>query len=263
MKNRYYRFFQEDGKSLMMAFDQGGLGKTDSDPEKIISAAVRGGIDGVLTTYGVLKNFGHLLGKIGVLMRIDAFPSALSDQPFLPKMADYTVEDIIRLGADGIVCNGMPGFQHNGIDYDKESVQMLTKVVSMCDRYGLLAGAEMLPNNFSTNPKDRTIDAMKIGCRLAAELGLDFVKTEYVHTVEEFKAVTQNCYVPIVALGGPFSKDSRAVLQYVRNAMDAGCKGIVMGRNIYSHENVEGMVRALRKVIHENADPDTAMLELQ
>lgn len=262
MKNRYYRFFQEDGKSLMMAFDQGGLGKTDCDPAEILSAAVRGGIDGVLTTYGVAKNYGQYLGKIGVLMRIDAFPSALSTEPFLPLMAEYQIEDAIRLGVDGIVCNGMPGFSYKETDFDKQTVQMITKVASMCDKYGLLAGAEMLPNNFSTDPKDRSIAAMKIGCRLGAELGMDFIKTEYVHTVDEFKEVVDNCYVPIVALGGPYSEDSHAVLQYVHNAMNAGCKGIVMGRNIYSHKNVEGMVRALHKIIHENATPDEAIKEI-
>ncbi len=262
MKNRYYRIFQEDGKALMMAFDQGGTGKNDWAPETIIPAAVRGGLDGILTTYGVIKNFGQYMGKIGVLMRIDAFPSALSDMTFLPTMSEYQIEDAVRLGVDGIVCNGMPGYKKDGVDYDKQSAQMLTKVVSMCDKYGLLAGAEMLPNNFSKDPKDRSISAMKIGCRLGAELGMDFIKTEYVGPVEEFKAVVENCYVPIVALGGPYSEDSRAVLQYVRNAIDAGCKGVVIGRNICNHKNVEGIVRALHRVIHGNAAPDEAMEEL-
>ena len=51
MKNRYYRFFREDGKALVLAFDHASSGDAWVDPAKVINGAREGGMDGILTTY--------------------------------------------------------------------------------------------------------------------------------------------------------------------------------------------------------------------
>jgi DhnA family fructose-bisphosphate aldolase class Ia len=45
----------------------------------------------------------------------------------------------------------------------------------------------------------------------------------------------------------------------VRGAMDAGASGVVFGRNIWQSPDPNGMVRALRAVIHDDAPVDAAM----
>jgi DhnA family fructose-bisphosphate aldolase class Ia len=260
MKSRYWRFFQEDNKTIIMAFDHGGGGRIPvDDPGKVISDAVKGGIDGILTTYGIAKNFRKEIGKAGLMLRIDAGGSALAPSRRLPR-ARYAIEDALRLGADGIMCMGVVG-----VEEDPEYMQLVADTAAACDKWGLLAAGEMTPNSVAYSPDlaSRPPEKMKVACRVAGELGLDLIKTQYIPPVESFKTVVANTYLPIVALGGPANPDSRVVLAYIREAMDAGCFGVAVGRNIWNHPNVTGFVSAIRKIVHEDADVDTAIKELE
>lgn len=259
MKNRYYRFFRKDENAVMMAFDFGAGGRTIvDDPGKILSAAVEGGIDGFLATYGICKNFRKEIGKAGLMLRIDAGGSALSPGKRLPHPR-YAIEDALRLGVDGIMSHGIVGS-----DDDPEYMQMVADIASGCDRWGLVAAGEMTPDHtaheadLSTRPPEK----MKVACRIAGELGLDFIKTQFIPNVADFKTVVANTYIPLLALGGPYVKDDRVVLQYVRDSMDSGMHGVVMGRNIWNHPNVAGIVSAVCKIVHQNTSVETALKEL-
>lgn len=261
MKNHYYRFFREDGKALILAFDHAGSGDLWADPAKIINGAREGGMDGILTNYGVISNFRKEIGKMGIMLRMDILGSALSKiNPFLeqPMTSPYTVEDAVRLGADGVMTMGIIG-----CDYDANNVRYIAKAASECEKYGLICASEILPNGFSDAPEDRSVRAMNIACRIGAEVGLDIVKTAFVEPVEEFKKIVDNCYVDVLALGGAKVNDDRAVLQSAKDAMDAGCKGLMIGRNVWGHSNIAGMARALNAIVHGNASVDDALKELQ
>ena len=71
MKRRYYNIFREDGKAVVMAFDDGVLGDSDLDIPCVIREARKGGIDAILTTYGIAKYFRKEIGNLGVILRID------------------------------------------------------------------------------------------------------------------------------------------------------------------------------------------------
>ena len=161
------------------------------------------------------------------------------------------------MGADGIMTMGIIGN-----DYDTKNLVYIAKLVAECNKYGLISAAEMLPNGFSSDPNDRSVKAMNIACRSGAEIGLDIVKTALIEPVEDFKKIVANCYTNILALGGAKVDDDRAVLQNARNAMDAGCKGLMIGRNVWGHKNIAGMARALCKIVHEDATVDEALKEI-
>ncbi len=261
MKNRYYRFFREDGKALILAFDHASHGDARVNPAKVINGAREGGMDGILTTYGVISRFRKEIGKMGVMLRMDVLGSALGKKdPILGQAmcSPYTVEDALRLGADGVMTMGIIG-----CDYDAENVRYIAKIAAECDKYGLICASEILPNGFSSDPEDRSVRAMNVACRLGAEVGLDIVKTAFVEPVEEFKKIVDNCYTDVLALGGAKVNDDRVILQNARNAMDAGCRGLMIGRNVWGHSNIVGMARALEAVVHENASVDEAMEKLQ
>jgi class I fructose-bisphosphate aldolase len=258
-----WRFFRSDGKALIMALDIGGQGKADFNPADIIPQAVEGGIDGILTTYGVIKNFRKEIGKIGIMLRMDATPTDITGFDSYPQLRKSKVKDALRLGVDGMMCMGYPGKELNGVSIDLPSMQNIAKLAAVCDRWGLVSAAEILPYGFSSDPAHRTIDLMKIAARVGAEQGLDFIKTAYVGPAAEFKKVVDNSYAPILVLGGPFNSDAKVMLEYVRGAMDAGCRGVVMGRNIFKNENIPGFVSAVTKIIHQDETVENAMKELK
>ena len=99
-------------------------------------------------------------------------------------------------------------------------------------------------------------DARYLGlaCRIAAEIGAHMVKTYYC---EGFDEVVRSTPVPLVIAGGK-KVPEREAITLAWNAVRAGAKGVDMGRNIFQSDCPVGMIRAVRAVVHEGADPEHA-----
>jgi putative autoinducer-2 (AI-2) aldolase len=99
--------------------------------------------------------------------------------------------------------------------------------------------------------KEMTRDAryFSLASRIAAEMGAQFVKTYYV--AEGFEKVTASCPVPIVIAGGKKLPEQEA-LEMCFRAIDQGASGVDMGRNIFQSVAPLAMLKAVKKVVHEN-----------
>ena len=86
----------------------------------------------------------------------------------------------------------------------------------------------------------------------------DIIKSEFVGG-EEFKKVVENCYVPILVLGGGKAKAIEDIFAHIRASLDAGAKGVIMGRNIVRHENVAQVCSAIAALIHDDASVEEAL----
>jgi class I fructose-bisphosphate aldolase len=87
--------------------------------------------------------------------------------------------------------------------------------------------------------------------RLAFELGCNIVKTVWTGSKESFSKVVKAAPIPVMLAGGPAQGDGGEVLEMVEQAMSVGAAGVCMGRQIFSSPNPEGMIKALRAIIHE------------
>ena len=87
-----------------------------------------------------------------------------------------------------------------------------------------------------------------LATRMLAELGATFVKTYYIE--EGFENVVAACPVPIVIAGGKKLPENDA-LNMAYKAIQAGAKGVDMGRNVFQSEHPVEMIQAIRKVVHE------------
>lgn len=258
MKSRYYKIFRPDDKVLIMALDHGGAGKIWLDPGRAIAASVEGGVDAVLINYGVIKRYRKEIGHAGIILRGEVYGTALEPgNPFLdaPSEIPFTAEDALRVGADAVITMGIAGVGHGA-----HNMQNLARMAAECDKYGMLCGAEMLYKTCKA-AGDYTEESLNTLCRAAAEVGADFVKGTFIEP-DGFKRVVNNCYVPLVILGGNKIDDDRQVLEQVASALACGAKGIAIGRNLWGHKNPAGMAAALRKLIHEDATVDEALREL-
>ena len=92
-------------------------------------------------------------------------------------------------------------------------------------------------------------------CRIAAEFGAKVVKTYWC---EEFDKVVNGCPVPIVMAGGPRCETEQEVFEFVHDGMQKGAIGLNLGRNVWQHEYPVPMMKALRAIIHEDADVKAA-----
>ena len=266
MKRRMNNIFAADGKAFVLAMDHAQMMPSPDlkDPGHIIREAVAGGVDGFLTSYGIIRNYAKDFGHAGIIMRADGGISALR-KPMNPMDLIYTPEDAIRVGADAMLCMGYPGSQVN-----EHTLKYLAKLCAEAEKYNLPVGAEMLPYGFEkpVDPKTnepidtRTVDAMAFACRQGAEFGADFIKAEYVGG-ENFRTVTEGCYAPILVLGGSKAKSEEEIFTGIKGALDAGAKGIIMGRNICRHSNIAGICAAIAAIIHDDASVEEACAMLK
>src|SRR5690606_34904566 len=97
---------------------------------------------------------------------------------------------------------------------------------------------------------------LALATRICAELGAKVVKTYWC---EDFEKVVEGCPVPVVIAGGPVCETEREVMDFVYDGMQRGAIGINLGRNVWRHSQPVAMMKALRAIIHDGADPDQAM----
>lgn len=253
-----------DGRALIVAMDHArthGVIDGLENPGKVIETMIDAGADGIMTTYGVIKHYRNLIaGRVPVLMRLDGGPSLYREDWLANTEWEllHSVEDALTFGASGVVLMAFIG-----IPVELKTLSIVARVASECVRANLPVVVEALPCPSLRIPDAKDPLVMASAARLAFEHGADYIKTYYTGTPQGFRMVVDNCPVPTLIAGGPKMNTVADTLQVVDGAMQAGAAGVVFGRNIWQSPNPGGMVRALKKVIHERASVADALNELK
>jgi putative autoinducer-2 (AI-2) aldolase len=66
--------------------------------------------------------------------------------------------------------------------------------------------------------------------------------------------VVKGCPVPVVIAGGPKCETEKQVFEFVYDGMQKGAIGVNLGRNVWQSPHPVAMAKALRAIIHEDAD---------
>jgi putative autoinducer-2 (AI-2) aldolase len=246
MENRLSRIIQPDtGRTVMLAVDHGYfLGPTTGLEEfgKTVTPLLPYA-DSLMLTRGALRNCVEPKGAPPIVLRVSGGQSilgALSDEG-----RTVAIEDAIRLNVAAMALSIYVGSPH-----ERQTLLALTELIDDGQEYGIPVLA------VTAVGKEMARDARYLGlcCRIAAELGVQFVKTYFC---EDFEKVAASCPVPIVIAGGK-KVEERAALELARNAVQSGAVGVDMGRNIFQSDSPVGMIQAVRAVVHENASVDDA-----
>lgn len=256
---RLNNIFRKTGRTLIVAMDHGsGMNVLPelANPAEKIERVVAGGADVIMTTFGIASKFADSIGSAGLVLRVDGGYSQMA-QNSNPIRRIYSVEDALRLGADGVVCMGFPGSK-----FEAETLPYLSELASDCYKWGMPLMAEMLPRGFEGGEDSRTPESIALACRMGVELGADFIKTDFTGDIESFKSVVAGTFAPIVVLGGGKAKDPIALLQQVYDSVQAGGRGVAMGRNVWRQPEPEKITRAIARILHEDATVEEAKKEL-
>jgi putative autoinducer-2 (AI-2) aldolase len=247
MKNRLARIFRPDsGRTVMLAVDHGyfqgpttGLERVDLSIVPIAPYA-----DALMLTRGILRSTIPATHRGGIVMRASGGPSILKE--LSDERIAVDMEDAVRMGVHGVAVQVFVGGEH-----ETQSVANMTGLVDAGYRYGIpVLGVTAVG-------KELTRDARYLGLatRICAELGAQVVKTYYC--ADGFEKVTAGCPVPIVMAGGKKLPELEA-LEMAYRAVQEGAAGVDMGRNIFQSESPAAMIRAVGKVVHEDARPEEA-----
>jgi putative autoinducer-2 (AI-2) aldolase len=246
MKNRLGRIFEEkSGRTVMLAFDHGyfqgpttGLERPDITILPLAPYA-----DALMLTRGILRSIIPPSLNKATVLRASGGPSILKE--LSNEHIAMDMEDALRLNACAVATQVFVGGE-----FETQSVTNLTKLVDAGNRVGMpVLGVTAVG-------KDMVRDAkyIRLATRMCAELGAAFVKTYFV---PDFETVTAACPVPIVIAGGKKLPELDA-LKMAAEAIAAGASGVDMGRNIFQSEAPVAMIKAVRKVVHENMKPEQA-----
>ena len=234
------------GKMLCIPMDHGisnGPIKGLEDPHAIIYKCEHHGLTSVIINKGILKTLPRPT-RVGILVHFSASTS-LSSFPNR-KMLTGSVEEAIRLGADGVSLHINIGGKE-----EPEMLEQLGTVAEQCHKWQMPLLAMMYPRGEKIkDPHDPEIVAHV--ARIGADCGADIVKTVYTGDIDSFSRVIKGTPVPVVIAGGPKAKTDLDILQMTEDAMKAGAKGITYGRNIFAHSTPEKMVQALASIIFKN-----------
>ncbi|GGC15994.1 class I fructose-bisphosphate aldolase [Cellulomonas carbonis] len=240
-------------RSFMVAFDRTlamGPEPYAEDSGRTIAAIAAHGADAILLSPGLLKQHGHLLAHRGapsVVCRIDfpfVGPADRGRGESFRLIA--SVEEAASLGADAVVMFHTLGYRDK--DAWADNLAAVGQVAEEARRVGLPLIVEAVPwGAEATDPRDRL--EVATAARIAAELGADAVKTEYVGSVEAMRTVVQSCPVPVFVLGGP-QVGVDELLDFTRDGIAAGATGVIYGRNVWQRSDSADVSARLRQVVH-------------
>jgi len=93
--------------------------------------------------------------------------------------------------------------------------------------------------------------------RIGWELGADILKLPYLGDQDAFADIINRTPVPSLILGGPATTPEETLTD-VEEAMEAGARGIMIGRSIWQTDDPAGMVEAMKEIVHNQTTADEA-----
>ena len=200
-------------------------------------------VDSLMLTRGVLRTSVDPEGTVPVVLRVSGGTSILKE--LSDEVVTTSMEEALRLNASAVAVSVFVGSPN-----EKQTLANLAGLVNEGERYGMPVLA------VTAVGREMTRDAryLALACRVAAELGASVVKTYYC---EEFRKVVDGCPVPVVIAGGKKLPEKEA-LDLAHKAVSDGAVGVDMGRNIFQSTSPVGMAKAVRAVVHDGKDADSA-----
>jgi predicted phospho-2-dehydro-3-deoxyheptonate aldolase len=247
-------FDQRSGRTVIVPMDHGvslGPGKGLTDMRATVDKIAEGGASAIVIHKGLVQHVGPSVGsRLGLIVHISASTSRSPDPNHKVLVAD--ADAALTLGADAVSihCN-------IGGDNEDAMISDFGAVSDRCTELGVPLLAMVYPRGKNVQ-NSFDVDLVKHCARLAAELGADVVKTNYTGSVDSFKEVVKGTPIPVVIAGGPKAKSDQDVLAMVQESIQAGAKGVSIGRNVFEHDDIAHMTRAIGKIVFQGMSAEEA-----
>lgn len=247
------------GKSLLLAYDQGlEHGPTDFndkniDPDYIMDIAIKGKFNGIILQKGIAEKYYQ--GKIPLILKLNGKTKFLKGDPLSTQLC--TVKEAIDLGAKVVGYTIYVGSCH-----EQKMFQEFEKIQREAHKNKLPVIAWMYPRGKAIK-HETSKKNLAYAARIGLELGADIIKTRYSGTINSFEWVIKSAGKVQVLVAGGSKKTSKNVLQEVFEVMQAGAKGMAIGRNIWQHEYPLKMTKAVKDIIFNNKTVQDAIKRLK
>jgi 2-amino-4,5-dihydroxy-6-oxo-7-(phosphonooxy)heptanoate synthase len=242
-----------DGRFLFVPLDHSlsdGPIATAAGFDSLVSDVVAGGADGVIVHKGRVRQIDpQVLSRCSLVVHLSASTAHGPDTNAKVLVGD--VEEAIRCGADAVSV-------HVNIGSDTEPAQLadLGTVAGACDRWGMPLLAMVYPRGPRvSDPSSPELLAHVVN--IAADLGVDLVKTVFASPTERMADVVRSSPIPIIVAGG---NDARQSLpDFALAALSVGCSGLAVGRRVFGSAAPRAAVRELADIVHGPQDSSRSL----
>ena len=248
-----------DGRMVILPLDHGvscgpipGL----QHLEQAIHVGTRGGADALVLHKGMLPYLAPVSRALpGIFLHLSA--STQLGPSFHHKVLVGTVEEAVRRGADGVSVH-----VNLGDDHEAEMLRDLGEVGSACALWQMPL-LVMIYVRGTRIPAAAPDSALAHAARVAAELGADIIKLPAPAELDTLATIAATSPVPVVVAGGSKLPNTGALLERVEMVLQAGARGVAMGRNVFQSEQPEQLLRVIVGMVHERWSAERAVDELR
>ncbi len=269
---RFDRLFNRhgDGRAVCVAADHGYMSDVTPNVVRlrpIVEAVIRGGVDGILLSPGQAMRLADLFpGREGpaLIIRADwmnmprlgtSNVANAVPQRLLYQQKVIRAEEALALGASAITIYLFLGYSDA---VEATGVEVCARFVAECRRAGLPCIIEPIAYGRRVTGAN-IVELLTLGARMAVELGADALKIPYTGDVETFRRLCEVAGVPVLVLGGARSDNERDALELFAEALEAGARGCLMGRNVTKSPDPERIVAQLCAIAHRGWTVDQAL----
>ena len=249
-----------DGRSVVFAFDHGVehgpsvFPEEHLDPRVILSKVVDAGVDAVMMPPGSARLTADIWsGRASLIVKVTGKTNMRPEDERLLQSPIAGVRDAVALGADGVAATVYWGSQYEDVMLERWSMIRME-----AEEYGMPVLQLAYPRGPAIEDRYR-VEIVMYGARAAAETGADLIKTYYTGSTESFSRVVRAASgVPVLMSGGAKASSVVEFLEKVYSVMEAGGRGVVVGRNVFQHRDPKSVIKAVMLVVHEGLEPGEA-----
>lgn len=242
-----------DGKILILAYDQGfEHGPTDfdergnEDPNYILDIARKTGVyTGLVFQKGIAERYWVGQNDLPPLvLKVNGKTSFhKGEEPVSLQLT--SVDKAASLGAVAVGYTIYVGSEHEEV-----MMQEFSRICDEAHDKGLISIMWAYPRGKHVEGRESSRDVVAYSARLGLELGADVIKLPYTGDAESFSWVVKNAGKAMVVVQGGTKKDEAGLLEEVRGLMQAGAKGMAIGRNIWQGSDPVGLSKKIAEIVY-------------
>jgi len=215
--------------------------------------------DGVLLSAGMATHcadfFAHR-GAPAMILRLNWATNYVAAWEYEHSHSVHLLDtsEAVRLGADIVL--GSVTLKTPDQAEDAHNVELFARYAQQKVQSGVPLICEVYPIGGDHAQPEQLQEQVAIGCRMAAELGADMIKTFY--TGKGFSHIAAATPIPILALGALKKPREMDALVAAAEAIEDGARGVVFGRNVVQARDPKRLLEALKEVVKAGVAPDIA-----
>jgi class I fructose-bisphosphate aldolase len=249
-----------DGKALILAYDHGlEHGPVDfepvpstTDPGEVFDIATHDAVTAIAVQKGVVEaHYPSYEDDVTLLAKLNGTSNLWMGEP--DSAVNWSVDYAAELGAEAI------GFTlYGGSNNEVEMAEEFRDAQEAAREHDMGVVMWSYPRGQGLK-NDTSPGTIAYAARQALELGADIAKVKYPGSRDAMEWAVQSAADTKVVMSGGSKTDDLAFLETVESAIDAGAKGLAVGRNVFQRENPTQILDALERVIFEEESAERAL----